>query len=222
MKRSQNLLTACAAALVTSTLIAVATQAATVNYQFSGLMNDPFGTYPIGTPFSGSISYVAPQANIGSPTVGHYLNQTFTLTVGSDTVADSGTGDIYVYDNVVTPYPTDLMIVSASNVIGMIGGLTLSPSNGLQLALQDVTGNAFSGIGLPGPGLSLSEFTPGNATFIQITDASFNHFARGDLGLLAAPEPSGQALLLGGGAMSLVGLTRARRRSCRPCRGTGA
>jgi hypothetical protein len=50
MKRSQNLLSVCVVVLATSLLIAVAAQGATVNYQFSGLMNDPLGRTRLARP----------------------------------------------------------------------------------------------------------------------------------------------------------------------------
>lgn len=182
---------------------------AVVNYTFSGAMVNPFGTHPIGTPFSGSITYDETQTDLspgGPPDVGNYVYQNFSLTVGAETVNDNGPGQIYVYDNLVTPYPTDLMIVNTSTVSGSFGGLTLNPF-GMMLALQDITGAAFSSIGLPGPGLTLDDFTQGNATFIQLTSTGPNFInARGELGNLVVPEPS--AIWLAAAAAAATCTTR--------------
>jgi hypothetical protein len=196
------------AVLVAAALVCAASaRAAVVNYAFSGHMVDPFGSYSSGTPFGGSISYDDAAVNIGTPNLGRYHDLNFTLTIGSDTVSDSGNGIISIFDNVVTPYPTDLLEL-ASPVGAPLGGLTLSQ---MLFALQDLTGNALSGIGLPAS-LSLGDFTPYNASFIELDDFTGRGVvARGSFDTLSVPEPSTIALALTGLLTVLVKFQPRRR-----------
>ncbi|MDO8541473.1 MAG: PKD domain-containing protein [Opitutaceae bacterium] len=153
---------------------------ATITYFFAGSLAEPFGSLAAGTPFTGSFSYVVPQTSLqnGQPAYrGDYRYQSFSLTFGSTTVTDSGTGVINLYDHGTydlvgpfgpTTYPTDLFHLYTFNVTGSLGGLTLAPGAGIQLVLQDVTGTAWSSTALPGAGLTMADLSAGNATFIQL------------------------------------------------------
>jgi hypothetical protein len=150
----------------TFTLTVIPSPPPTVTYYFAGAMNDPFGTIAIGTPFCGSFAYVEQptHAPAGSD-LGEYIYSTFSVTLAGTTVTDNGTGVINVYDD---PYPTDLFNLYTSAVSGALGGWTLTPAAGMEIDLQDVSRAVFTSPSLPGPGLTLSNFTPGEATFLQL------------------------------------------------------
>jgi len=175
----------------------------TITYYFAGALADPFGSLAVGTPFTGWFSYAAAQPNLQhgqSPYRGDYLYQSISLTFGSTTVTDNGTGVINLYDhgtydyanldpfgNPMT-YPTDLFHLYTFNVNGSLGGLTLAPGAGIQLVLQDETGTAWPSTALPGAGLTMANLTEGQATFIQLADSPFSTWARGPL-LSCPPTP---------------------------------
>ena len=93
-----------------------------VIYNFSGTLNDPFGSLYVGTPFSGSFSYEDSQP-LNMPHIpyrGDYGYTSLLVTINGVTVTDNGTGVINVYDHgapgtyppggagETTGYPTDL------------------------------------------------------------------------------------------------------------------
>ncbi|MDO9104849.1 MAG: hypothetical protein Q7U57_07790 [Methylovulum sp.] len=151
-------------------------------YTFKGTLNDAFGTLPIGTPFTGTLTYPiqAINPNPANPTVrGDYISQSITLTMGGNTVSDSGAGIINVYDDT---YPTDLFhFYNTSAVNGNLGGETLASGAGIQLALQDLSKTAWSSVALPGAGLTMGNLTAGNATFVELNNANHTANARGEL-----------------------------------------
>lgn len=148
-------------------LVASQTYADTVTYHFSGVLSDPFGSYGVGTPFTGVFTYEQIQPD-QTPYFdrGDYSYTSISLNIGSDYVSDSGPGVINVYDN--SFYPTDLFHLYPFSLSGTVGGQILAPGAGLQLVLQDVTGYVFSNASLPGSNHLLSDFTGGGATFIQL------------------------------------------------------
>jgi hypothetical protein len=195
--------------------------AAPVTYDFSGNLNDPFGTLSVGTPFSGSFSYDDSQAlnTTNVPFSGAYGYTSVSVTINGETVTDNGTGVINVYDHgpdgsypsggagETTGYPTDLFHLYTFSVSGTFGGLTLAPGAGLQVILQDVSGNVFNGPSILGAGLTINDFTLGNATFLQLQEACsadpgyMSAIARGnlsDLSATAVPEPASLILLIPG------------------------
>ncbi|MCX6901924.1 MAG: hypothetical protein NTW03_00280, partial [Verrucomicrobia bacterium] len=142
------------------------TSAAILTYEFAGALNDPFGTLPAGTPFTGSFSYddSQPLNTPLTPYRGDYHYTSLSVTMGGVTVTDNGTGPMYVFD---APYPTDLWYLYTYAVAGTFGGLTLAPQ-GLMICLQDGTRAVFNSPALPGPCLALSDFPSGGGTFLQL------------------------------------------------------
>jgi len=229
-------------ALIASVLCIVlvgTAHAAPVTYIFSGTLNDPFGSLSVGTPFIGSFSYddSQPLNTPSSPWRGDYGYTSLSVTFGSTTVVDSGTGVINVYDHgpdgtyppmgmgETTGYPTDLFHLYTFSVSGTLGGLTLAPGAGLQLVLQDLSGSVFDFPSIPGANLTINDFTLGNATFLELREAySLDPFyweasARGELTYLSSssgggggevPEPSTLAIF-GLGALGMA--SRSRRRN---------
>lgn len=82
------------------------------------------------------------------------------------------------------------------------------------LALQDVGGTVFNSPSLPNSGLTLANFTSGNATFLQLqydNGQGLASIARGDLTYLTSnpvtpvSEPTTYAMLLAGlGVMGFI------------------
>jgi len=220
-----------AASVLFFTLLGTA-HAALVTYDFSGTLNDPFGSLAVGTPFSGSFSYEdsQPLHTPGMPYRGDYGYTSVSVTIDGVTVTDNGTGVINIYDHGVpgsyppggagetTGYPTDLFHLYTFSVSGTFGGLTLAPGAGLQVVLQDVSGNVFNDPSIPGADLTINDFTMGNATFIQLNE-SFSPdpdytpaTARGELSYLSAspvPEPASFMLLISG--LSILALMKGRK-----------
>ena len=164
-----------------------------VTYEFAGTLQESFGTHPVGTPFTGSLTYDASQAD-RTPTLdrGDFPYTNVTLRIGTDVASDNGTGVINLYDDGF--YPTDLFHLYTFNISGVVGGLTLAPGAGLQVVLQDVTGAAFSGASvLPGPELVVTSFTGDGATFIELRSDDHEEFARGWLTTLTAATPEANA-----------------------------
>jgi len=219
-------------ALVASVLCSVlvgTAHAALVTYNFAGTLNDPFGSLSVGTSFSGSFSYDDSQP-LNTPTIpyrGHYGYTSLSVTFGSTTVIDSGTGVINVYDHGpdgsyppvfggeggTTGYPTDLFHLYTFSVSGTLGGLTLTPGAGLQVVLQDVSGGVFDDPSIPGANLTINDFTLGGATFLQLqaltSSGGFEQlvFARGGLSYVGVIPAPGAIAVLG-----LAGLATRRRR----------
>lgn len=210
--------------------------AALVTYNFSGTLNDPFGSLAVGTPFSGSFSYEVSQPlnTPGALYRGDYGYTSVSVTIDGVTVTDNGTGVINVYDHGVpgsyppgpvgetTGYPTDLFHLYTFSVSGTFGGLTLAPGAGLQVVLQDVSGNVFNDPSIPGANLTINDFTLGNATFLQLQEVfspnpgDMPAFARGALSYLSAtpvPGPASFVLLISGLStlVSMKGRKRANR-----------
>lgn len=176
---------------------AATTQAAPVTYYFAGALNEPFGTLPVGTPFCGSFTYNWPQPlnTPWNPFQGNYTYTSFSVTIGSVTVTDNSAGLIHVYNK--PGHPTDMFNIFTLGVSGTFGGLPLmSPGDGIQVVLQDLTGTVWNSPALPGPGLSLSNFTvvipprSGNATFLELESWDPVEFdvihARGELTALSS------------------------------------
>ena len=181
--------------------------ASPITYNFTGALNDAFGSLTIGTTFSGYFTYEGIQSdqNPANPNRGDYSYDDLSITISGATVNDAGTGAINVYDS--SSYPTDLFHLYTFNVSGVIGGETLAPG-GLELVLQDVSGTAFTDISLMGGGLSLSDFTTGNATFVQFRNLDGSQFSRGELTSLSVrtvPIPA-SIWLFGAGLIVLFGM----------------
>ena len=178
--------------------------ASLITYNFSGTLNDPFGSLSAGTLFSGSFSYEGSQ-----PANFNYGYTNLSVTFGSNTVTDADTGVINVYDHRPdgSGYPTDLFHLYTFSVSGEFGGLTLEPRAGLQVVLQDLSGSVFDSPSLPGANLSINDFSFGNPTFLELRqkhpDAGFSQVtARGALSYLSAtpavPEPASYVLVISG------------------------
>ena len=182
------------------------TVASSVTYYFEGRLNDPFGTLGVGTAFSGSFSYDESQptnASESSPYRASYSYQSLTVTFGAETVTDYGSGQLLVLDHGLegsyppdqtgrtTGYPTDFIYVYPIAANQTLGGLRLSQS-GFSVCLQDLSGFAISSPAIPSAGLTLANFTTGNATFLQLSEDSYAKpmpaFARGELTYLSS-EP---------------------------------
>lgn len=152
--------------LAVGTAFSASAHAETIAYTFSGQLVDPFGSYDVGTPFSGTFSYVRPQQNRAEPPPGmagwgYYTYKNISFQIGSVTGGYSSIsnsfGDIYVTDNTELDY-FGLSPADRKN-FGNVGGLALTF---FQIALQDLTGNVFNNFSLPGQGMTGSDFTRGD------------------------------------------------------------
>jgi len=179
--------------------------AATITYNFTGQLDDPFGVYSVGTPFSGTFTYDSsdPEQTPSTQRGDHfYLN--VTLQIGSDNITDSIGGIINIYDN--SFYPTDLFHMYTTSLVGVVGGLQLTAGAGYQIVLQDLTGTALSvappspdNAQLPGSNLTITNWSGGGATFIELQSMFNNEFimARGSITALTTAGLSGIELCNG-------------------------
>jgi len=185
--------------LVPYAVPATAQTSSAITYYFAGALDEPFGTLPKGASFCGSFSYDGSQP-INTPHMpyrGDYHYASVSVTIDNVTVTDSGTGVINIYDHGLgyppgpagetTGYPTDLFHLYTFAVSGMLGGLTLSPGAGIQIVLQDVSGTVFNTPSILRSDLTLSNFTTGNATFLELQSQNQNApvSARGELTALS-------------------------------------
>ena len=188
--------------------------AAPITYYFAGTMNDDtinnnqngkaFGTIAIGTPYYGSFTYEGSQV-LNTPStsyVGQYTYTNASLTLGGVTLTDTANPSIKgirVYNN---PYPTDLLSLDSNGSIGLIstlGGLNLS-TGWLSIVLQDLSRTAFSSPEIPRDNLTISNFSTGNPTFIQLKGTSPSQineitgqaysYSRGDILYLGTSAPT--------------------------------
>lgn len=141
----------------------------TVEYTFTGVLNEPFGTLSVGTPFSGSFSYNRLQKNSvmaipPDPVLyGGYHYKTVSLTFGAETVSDntSSIWDLKVFND----YPgRDSLDLSPLAMDGSLGGLTLNHSGGIYIRLADSTAKLWSTLALPGPELTMANFPSASST----------------------------------------------------------
>lgn len=209
-------------ALVASVLCIVLVgiaHAVPVTYNFSGTLNDPFGSLSVGTPFSGSFSYDDSQV-LNTPLMpyrGDYTASDMSFTISGATITSFGVKTINIYDHGIagsyppggagetTGYPSDMFHLYAGYLgSGIVGGLKLDM---LQVVLQDTSGQVFNDASIPGPNMTISDFTLGNATFIQLTEVQLPDpgftaaTVRGELSYLSAtpvPEPASLILMISG------------------------
>jgi formylglycine-generating enzyme required for sulfatase activity len=137
-----------------------------VAYSFAGTLACPVGSSPAGTPFTGSFSYDASLSN-QSPNpnaYGEYVPASMSLAFGSTTVTVNNQGNIYVYGPPTSQ--ADIFLLDVDNLNVSIGGGSFLTD--LSLNLEDVTGMAWQGTALPGPGLTMANLTP-DQTFIMLT-----------------------------------------------------
>ena len=180
--------------LAVGTVFTASAQAETINYQFSGHMVDAFGNYDVGTPFTGTFSYVRPQINqmyhpndpFTSAYLGRYEYSSFRFQVGDvvtgfNTVSDTN-GYTWVYDN--ASYGEDYFQMSPSDhkPFGNFGGVTL---NYFDFVLQDFTGTVFNNGSLPGQGMTGTDFNQG----IHNAEASFLQLRHDPLGPMDMSSP---------------------------------
>lgn len=165
-------------------MTATVVRSAPVTYYFSGALQDAFGTLPVGTAFCGSFTYDDAQP-LNTPSTayrGDYTYTNFTVTFGTTTITDNGTGVINLYNN---PYPTDMFHLYPFSLSGSLGGQTLAAGAGLEFILQDLTRTVWSTPAVLPSGLTLSNFTvnPGShASFLQLRATSSTMLtARGEL-----------------------------------------
>lgn len=193
--------------LIVMVLSAGSARAALVTYNFSGLMNENFtlspttvfGTVPLNAPFTSTFTYddSQPTPN-GATSEASYNLISISITIGAETATGAG-GTLEVYDK-VGGYVDDLIEAYSNSITGTLGGIN---PTALSVDLQNINGGVLSGPAIPGPGLPFSDFTPGNATFVELDyfpgNPSSNVFARGEIGAtLSVPEPA---------SLSLVALT---------------
>lgn len=189
--------------------------AAVTAYNFSGALDAPFGTLETGTTFAGSFSYDTSQTRLGivtdpitgAPTRGEYVYSQFNLNI-SGQLFSSDSGPIFLYDFdpvAVTGFVVDLLEIYTLSLSGSLGGLTLAPDAGIVFVLQDLTGNVFNGLNLPGDDLTLNDFTLTGASFLQLQEqfpadlSGSVATSRGGLSsLTSVPEPSSPLLFLAG------------------------
>lgn len=176
--------------------------AAVVTYSFSGALDDSFGTLAAGTTYSGSFSYDDSQPlsiSSANPLRADYSYDQFSISIsGQLFTSSSGTIHLYDYDlTTSTGYTKDLIEISTLSLSGTLGGLNLASDAGIQLVLEDLTGNALTGLGLPKGDLSLGDFTGSGGAFLHFKQASVSgslidpQFSCGSLSSLSAvPEPS--------------------------------
>lgn len=200
------------ASLTGATHAALTTGPSPTTYVFSGFLDNPFGSLPAGTPFSGSFTYDGAQPlNVVFTDRGDYLYENFSVTI-LGAVANSGMGVINMYDH--PAYPTDLFHLYTLGLTASFGGITLAPDAGMQLVLQNTDGDVFSDLSVLKPNLTLADFTSGGATFLELQgilnpgDPGPITFSRGQLtSLRTVPEPSSLY-----GSVTLAGLILLRRR----------
>lgn len=212
-EKCMSLLRSLVVSVLAWVLVAPVVSATVVNFNYGGVLNGPysnpvapggavFGTVTDGSAFSGVLSYDSATpviSTIGS--IGkRYAGLSISLTIGSDTVSTSAV-EVYIYSRNLG-YPTDLLVASGSVPTGTLGGL--APTY-VSVYLQKIGGNVFPAADLPGTELDLSQFTPGNATFVEFGRSSFANLrtVRGDLTAGFVPEPATTALLLPAGLLAL-------------------
>ena len=200
--------------------------AAVVTYNYSGKLNESFGTLAANTPFNGSLKYDALQPLLntvedpisGVSMRGDYVYTQFSLSIsGQLFTSDDGVLSLYDYDPVSgTGFVTDMLEIYTLSLTGSLGGLNLAPDAGIVFVLQDSTGNVFNGLDLPGDNLNLNDFSLSSGTFLQLQEqfpddfSDFPAISRGSLSSLSAvPEPSSSLLFVTG----FCTLFFARRRS---------
>lgn len=183
-----------------------------INFSFSGTLTGPgsalnnsFGTLAVGTPYTGTFVYdnAAPATPLGGLGFS-YPGVSLSVTFGSETATATSVSITHYSRDL--GYPTDLLLAYGQSVSGTLGGL---PVTGLSLALQRLGATVLPVGSLPGPDLNFSQFTPGNATFIELmsSNSAANTYSRGELGSGSVPEPSALGLL----ALTLPMTARRRR-----------
>jgi hypothetical protein len=182
-------------------LFRVQSSAELVTYNFSGSLTDPYGSLPVGTPFTGSFSYEGSQP-LSTPALayrGDYDLTTITVTLGSTTIVRNGPNIINVYNHdslAQDPgYATDLFHL-------------YNTGSEIQIVLQDVEGAVFASPAIPGAGLSMNDFTSGPGTFFQIEQSRGSIDSLSSVtGPAAVPEPA-EFVLVSGAGLSLFAVFR--------------
>ncbi|MPY75471.1 MAG: hypothetical protein GEU87_14550 [Alphaproteobacteria bacterium] len=197
--------------------------AASVAYTFGGTLDDPFGSLPAGTAFSGTLRYDTSAAPLNSWPVDPphitqgYPYEEFTLTIAGQTISAvpgaSHTSDIGFSTDTshrvflsVFQFPEDPVAIVTTGPVGGVTNIVY-----MSFLLDDATATALSGTAPVA--LAFSDFM----TYRRISLGSFmnEHFASGTITYLR-PVPLPAALPLFLSALGVLGLAklRARRKAC--------
>jgi hypothetical protein len=210
--------------LAVSGLLLVASPAAihagVVVYEYSGVLDSPLGSNPVGTPFSGQFAYDTPQAGTTTPFFGGtqtvFGYSVLTLTIGGQTVTD-GPGALTLYDNVTPPNGVPVgdslytfLPPSGTGPAPSTGSFPGVTPNSIYLGLPDPSGTVISGPSLP-TNLSLSSF------FEPFVGVNYGPLGAGDTTVVfpllslgqtpaSVPEPMSICLLTAGLFAGAVGM----------------
>jgi len=216
-------------ALIAGVLMAVLSlplQAGTIVYTFTGTtdiaITSGSNTIPVGTPFSGTLSYDFPQTGTVSSFFGGtqsvFQFNSLTLIMNGQTVLEPA-GNLVLYDNVTPPKGVPV----GDSLYTFLPGTPVPPSTGsingiapnfIYLGFVDTSGAVFSGPALPQT-LDLANFSSAFLGFnygpLGTGNTDTIHPLKTLSGSTAVPEPS--ALVLLGSALALAFLRGRNARS---------
>jgi hypothetical protein len=189
--------------------------AATIAYDFTGTLQNSFGSLAAGLAVSGSFSYESGQADqyVGPnmppfSTNGRYGFTGFSLTIGGQTITAGPKNGLLVGDQASGSGFSDSFTINGDGVIsGSLGGLAV---DGLQFQLIDPTASAFGSDALP-DSLDFADFSSATLLISSFTSGVVYRFISiatlTPAVLVAVPEPAGLGLAL----LGLAVLARRRR-----------
>jgi hypothetical protein len=186
---------------------AAAPAAATVTYDFAGVLDSSFGAYSAGDTFTGSFTYdETVAANAGSSSVTAVFNALAALNVTVNTT--SGPSALTAYDGELQmgnqgTNGVDTETTDRFAVVSLVTGSTIASTTpqAFILRLDDSTGNIFSSALTLPTALNLADFDV-NLDFLFASlpdsdpDAATGHLT--SLTAAAVPEPASWGLMLVG------------------------
>jgi MYXO-CTERM domain-containing protein len=189
--------------------------AATIAYDFTGTLQNSFGSLAAGLAVSGSFAYESgqPDQYVGPnvppfSTIGRYDFTGFNLTIGGQTITAGPKNGLLVGDQASGSGFSDSFTINGDGVIsGSLGGLTV---DGLQFQLIDPTATVFGSDALP-DSVDFADFSSATLLISSFTSGVLYRFISIETltpaVLVSVPEPAG----LGVALLGLAVLARRRR-----------